>query len=192
MPAENCAYPPCFRPSAVCTGGACAGVSGTTNALAVHAGNIALQAGGNAMDACLATAAAQCVLASNSYVSFAGVAKILYYDAASGVTVDVDGDWTPVFNNNASAIPSPADIYSPTIGAGVLVPGFFAAVETAAAKAVFPLATLLQPALYFAEVGAPLSPLMGAIIANNYNWLNRTVEGARIFTNPATKQARAI
>ena len=31
-------------------------VSGTTNSLAVHAGIVALQQGGNAMDACVATA----------------------------------------------------------------------------------------------------------------------------------------
>ena len=31
-------------------------VSGTTNSLAVHAGIVALRQGGNAMDACLATA----------------------------------------------------------------------------------------------------------------------------------------
>ena len=39
-------------------------VAGTTNALAIHAGTMALENGGNAMDACLAASAAQVVLAA--------------------------------------------------------------------------------------------------------------------------------
>lgn len=53
-------------------------VAGTTGPLAVHAGVEALRQGGNAMDACIATSAAQVVLASGAWVSYAGIANIMF------------------------------------------------------------------------------------------------------------------
>lgn len=70
-------YPTCVHPLANSSFGV---IAGSTNALAVHSGEWALQQGGTAMDACLATAAAQVVLAGGAYVSLAG-AGLLRHNA---------------------------------------------------------------------------------------------------------------
>jgi gamma-glutamyltranspeptidase/glutathione hydrolase len=143
--------------------------------------------GGNAIDACVAVAATQCTLAANSYVSFAGVAKILYYEAASNTTYDIDGDWNSVLANNPSNIPPLQPRNASTVGAGVLVPGFVAAMAFAAQRfGAFPLSSLLEPALYFAQTGVSVYPELAALISTNAALLTSTPEGARIFVNPAT------
>ena len=55
-------------------------------------------------------------------------------------------------------------------GASVLVPGFIAGVDDAAAKfAKFPLKTLFEPALYFAENGFKMSAGLATSIKNYYS-----------------------
>ncbi|XP_028417027.1 uncharacterized protein LOC114541250 [Dendronephthya gigantea] len=162
-------------------------VSGTTNSLAVHAGIVALQQGGNAMDACVATALTEITLAAGCYVSFAGVTEILYYNNHENRVYSLDGGWNIPTDLDVDQI-LPIHTTKPN-GASVLVPGFFAGIDAAVKRlANFELKTLLEPALYFAENGFNLSHLLAGNIAANYNdvTLLRTEDGKRLFTNPET------
>ena len=118
------------------------------------------------------------MLAAGAYVSFAGVANILYYDKASDKVYNVEGGWNTVLNQDPNQIPSPQTA-GPN-GATVLVPGFMAGVADAADKfAKFPLSTLLEPALYFAEEGFKMPFGLALLIAQSYNdvTLLRTPQG---------------
>jgi gamma-glutamyltranspeptidase/glutathione hydrolase len=63
-------------------------VTGTTGASAVEAGVEILKKGGSAADAAVATALTQICTAAGSWVSYAGIMPMVYYDAASGKTYD--------------------------------------------------------------------------------------------------------
>lgn len=59
-------------------------VTGTTSALAIRAGFEALRQGGSAADAVVTTSLTQIALAGGSWVSYAGILTMVYYDAESG------------------------------------------------------------------------------------------------------------
>ena len=175
------AAPPRAQPMAVGAGGL---VAGTSNALAVYAGVFALQQGGTAMDACVATAVAEAVLCAGSYTSLAGIAHVVYVDAATGAATHYNGGWNTVRGNAAAAVPTAG------VGATMLVPGFWAALGSAAADhAAFSLATLVEPARYFAAAGFPVYPELAALIVDYNATLSRTPEGicvlSRIVRRPS-------
>jgi gamma-glutamyltranspeptidase len=58
-------------------------VVGLTGKRAVHAGLEVLKQGGGAADAAMATAMTQVVEAAGSYISFAGILTMVYYDAGA-------------------------------------------------------------------------------------------------------------
>lgn len=117
-------------------------------------------------------------LATGSYVSYAGVTQILYYEKSSDTLYSINGGWNTPIDGDPSQIPKVHT--SGDNGASVLVPGFIAGVADAANKfAKFPLKTLFEPALYFAENGFKLSSGMAASIKLYYNdiTLLRTTQG---------------
>ena len=178
------AAPPRAQPMAVGAGGL---VAGTSNALAVYAGVFALQQGGTAMDACVATAVAEAVLCAGSYTSLAGIAHVVYVDAATGAATHYNGGWNTVRGNAAAAVPTAG------VGATMLVPGFWAALGSAAADhAAFSLATLVEPARYFAAAGFPVYPELAALIVDYNATLSRTPAGAALFVNPTTGRPYAV
>lgn len=168
-------------------------VAGTTEPFAVHSGMDALRKGGSAMDACLATALAEVVLATGSYVSYAGVTLILYYEKSSNRVYSINGGWNTPLHGDPSQIPKVhTEGYN---GASVLVPGFIAGVTEAAEKfAKFPLKTLFEPALYFAENGFKMPSGLAASMKLYYNKITllRTTQGKNIFTNPETGKPYAF
>ena len=100
-------------------------------------------------------------MATGSYVSYAGVTQILYYEKSSDTLYSINGGWNTPLDGDPSQIPKVHT--SGDNGASVLVPGFIAGVADAANKfAKFPLKTLFEPALYFAENGFKLSSGMAA------------------------------
>ena len=117
-------------------------------------------------------------LATGSYVSYAGVTQILYYEKSSDRVYSINSGWNTPLHRDPSQIPKVHT--SGDNGASVLVPGFIAGVADAANKfAKFPLKTLFEPALYFAENGFKLSSGMAASIKAYYNdiTLLRTTQG---------------
>ena len=90
--------------------------------MAIYAGLDALNKGGNAMDACLATSMAQITLVAGAYVSYAGIANIVYYNNVTKTTVNINGEWNQLLNplRNRSDLVKHGDP-SPS-GSGVLTP----------------------------------------------------------------------
>src|SRR4029434_222294 len=98
-------------------------VAATTGGVAVQAGLDILKEGGSAADAAMATALCEATHAGGSYVSFAGLLMMLYYDAASGQVYFLDAQFqTPLAEKDPHSIPS-------TGGRTALVPGFVAGVQ---------------------------------------------------------------
>ncbi|EDO46705.1 predicted protein [Nematostella vectensis] len=162
----------------------CGLVAGTDDARAVHAGAKTLEKGGNAMDACIATALTDVVLSTGSTISFAGVANILYYNRRTGKTSNIDASWRLPNLRTTEDVPT-----LETLGDSVLVPGLIAGVSEATEMSKFPLAKLIEPALYFAERGAKVSHALGKMIKAFYGkTLNKTKQGRTTFTNPATNK----
>ena len=100
-------------------------VAATTGGAATQAGLDILKEGGSAADAAMATALCEVTHAGGSYVSFAGLMMLTYFDAASGKVYFLDAQFqVPLAETNASSIPK-------TGGRTALVPGFMAGVQAA-------------------------------------------------------------
>lgn len=183
---QHC-YPACPHPLAVAPRGGV--VAGSTNILASLAGVKALENGGNAWDAIAAAASAQVVLATGAYVSFAGIMRAVCYDAAGNETWHLDGGWRALLEQDPTAIPAPGTATKANAGAGVMTPGFVAAL-TEGQKRVgkLTLAEVLAPATYWArngfELGQNLPFLMAAALKPG--GALDSPEGRAIFVNPET------
>ena len=95
-------------------------------------------------------------LATGSYVLYAGVTQILYYEKSSTRVFSINGGWNTPLHGDPSQIPKVHT--TGNNGASVLVPGFIAGVVDAAQKfAKFPLETLFELALFFSENGFEMS-----------------------------------
>ncbi|MDX1500733.1 MAG: gamma-glutamyltransferase [Thermoanaerobaculia bacterium] len=156
-------------------------IVGTTGSLAVRAGLAALEQGGSAVDAALATAFAQITLAAGSWVSFAGILSLVHYDADTRKLDYLNGEFNTVLGeDDPLSIPSAAPS-----GRTALVPGFMAAAEAAHQRhGRLPWAELFVPAIYFAEEGFPLDADLAATISFRWGVLSRLPETRAIFTRP--------
>lgn len=154
-------------------------ISGTTSALAVRSGFEALKKGGTAADAAMATALAQVALVAGSYVSYAGIMFVTYYDAAEDEVYYMNAGFNaPLYEEDPLSIPS----YKPS-GRTALVPGFFAGLEAVHKKfGKIPFKTIFEPAIYFAEEGFELNEMMGYYIDYRKDVLSRLPETKAIFT----------
>ena len=124
---------------------------------------------------------AEITLATGSYVSYAGVTEILYYEKSSDKVFSINGGWNTPLHGDPSQIPKVHT--TGRNGASILVPGFIAGLIDAAEKfAMFPLKTLFEPALFFAESGFKMSPGLAISIQQYYNnvTLLRTAQGKSI------------
>ena len=154
-------------------------ISGTSNALAVRCGFEALNRGGTAADAAVATALAQVVLAAGSYVSAAGIFLATYYDASDGTLHYLNAGFnTPLHEDSPLTIPA-----SSPSGRTALVPGFPAGIGALHARfGALPFADVMAPAIYFAEEGFELNYLLGYQILAKKTVLGRRPETRAIFT----------
>jgi gamma-glutamyltranspeptidase/glutathione hydrolase len=153
-------------------------IAATTGGKAVEAGIQILKEGGTAADAAMAAALCEVTHAGGSYVSFAGIMMMMYYDAASGKVHYMDAQYnTPLGEKHASSIPR-------TGGRTALVPGFMAGVQAAHDKfGKLPLQRLFEPAIAMADKGEPVSAVMEWWINSKKSVLSRFPDTKRIFTN---------
>ncbi len=137
-------------------------VSGTSAAMAVHAGLKALDAGGNAMDAALTIALAQVVLDAGCWNSYAGILNLVYYDAKTGQITTLNGGYNiPLAETKPETIPGQPNVD----GRSVLVGGFFPAFEAAHERhGLLPFQTLFGPAIHFSEQGFTVDPMLALLI----------------------------
>jgi gamma-glutamyltranspeptidase / glutathione hydrolase len=157
-------------------------VAATTGGPATQAGLDILKEGGSAADAAMAAALCEVTHAGGSYVSFAGLLVMTYFDAASGKVYFLDAQFqTPLGETNAHSIPK-------TGGRTTLVPGFMAGVQAAHNRfGKVPFARLFESAIALAEKGETISPTMEWWINSKKSVLSRLPETKIVFTKPDGK-----
>lgn len=136
-------------------------VTGTTGAAAIEGGVEILRAGGSAADAAMSTALTQICMAAGSWVSYAGLMTMVYYDAEGGEVHNMNAAY-----NTVAAETDPLTIPGIDLTAGfggfeaepngrtVLVPGFMKGVEAANERfGKLPFSDLFTSAIACAEDG---------------------------------------
>ena len=160
------------------------GVVATSQPLAANAGLDILKAGGNAIDAAVATAAVLTLVEPNS-TSIGGDAFIMIYIAEEDKLVGINASGRSPYTMTLDALNERldkhdmnriGDIYSVSVPGAV--DGWFEVLER---YGTMTMAEVLEPAIYYAENGFPVSP----IIAGAWLGLERNQE-------PSTRAALLI
>ena len=160
------------------------GVVATSQPLAANAGLDILKKGGNAIDAAVATAAVLTLVEPNS-TSLGGDAFIMIYIAAEDKLVGINASGRAPYAMALDALNVKLDkhgmdrisgIYSVSVPGAV--DGWFEVLEK---YGTMTMAEVLEPAIYYAENGFPVSP----IIAGAWRGLERNQE-------PSTRAALLI
>jgi gamma-glutamyltranspeptidase/glutathione hydrolase len=163
-------------------------VVGLTGEEAVHAGLEALKQDGSAADAAMATAMTQIVEVGGSYISFAGILTMTYYDAASRTVHVLNAGFnTPIEEKDPLSIPSTDPLTGVGIPSGrtALVPGFMAGVQAAHERfGKLPFAKVIEPAAALAENGFDVDPVLAGFLAHRQKVLSRLPATKRVFTKP--------
>jgi gamma-glutamyltranspeptidase / glutathione hydrolase len=165
-------------------------VTGTSSSIAIRAGLEALRQGGSAIDSALTVALTHTTLAGGCTVSFAGILTVVYYDAASGEVFALDAGYNTVKGEKDPLTIPRSSRSDPSQGSGaipkgrtVLVPGFVAGLEAAHARfGTLPFAELFKPAIYFAEKGFPISPVLARYADQYREILSRVPATREVFT----------
>lgn len=162
-------------------------VAGTMSPVAVHAGVEALRQGGTAADAAATVALTQVATALGSYVSYAGIMELVYYDAKSGKVTTLDAGWNSYAGETDPKSIPVTDLgalnfgRTPTEGAEgrkTLVPGFMAGIEQMHKRyGRLKFRELFEPAIWYAENGVTISPTLAAFFTMQQKYLSRTEEG---------------
>jgi gamma-glutamyltranspeptidase/glutathione hydrolase len=164
-------------------------ISATTSPIAVHAGMEALKQGGTAADAAATVALTQVTTALGSYVSYAGILQLVYYDAKSGKVYSLNAGWNSYLNETDPKTIPVSDLglmafaQKPTVGPvpegrKTLVPGFMAGIEAMHQRfGRVRFRELFQPAIWYAENGVTVSPLLATYFQMREKHLSRTQEG---------------
>ncbi|HEV2663799.1 MAG TPA: gamma-glutamyltransferase [Blastocatellia bacterium] len=155
-------------------------VAVTHDAISARVGLEALQQGGSAADAALATSLAQIALDAGAPTSYAGILTMVYYDAASKKVYSLNAGYNTVLEEKYPlSIPGGG---KPS-GRTALVPGFFAGVQSAHDRfGKLPFASLFDPAIYLAEKGFVVDPVLNAWINMRKDVLSRLPETKQVFT----------
>lgn len=171
-------------------------VSATTGAAAVEAGVGVLRQGGSAADAVAATALTQICLAAGSWVSYAGIYTMVYFDAATGKVSNLNAAYNTVqAEDDPLGIPGinlgevgkagfSAFGYPPS-GRTALTPGFMAGIEATHRRfGKLPLEAIFAPAIRCAEEGFPWMAGQAQQYAFRASVLSRLSESRAIFAKP--------
>ncbi|TVZ08663.1 gamma-glutamyltranspeptidase/glutathione hydrolase [Cellulophaga sp. RHA_52] len=164
-------------------------VCGTTGAEALNGGVTILKKGGSAMDAALSTALSQITLAAGSWVSYAGLMNIVYYDSETGKVYNMNASFNTVKNEkDPLSIPGSVSLdltkKAPSSdGRSVLVPGFMAGVESAHQKfGNLPFAYIFENAIGLAENGIEWNSGLQKQFNYRKEILSRLPETKAVFT----------
>ncbi len=155
-------------------------VAATSDPISVRVGLEALQQGGSAVDAALATSLAQIALVAGAVTSYAGILTMVYYDAGSKKVYSLNAGYNTVLEEkDPSTIPGGGK----PGGRTALVPGFFAGVQAAHDRfGKLPFASLFDPAIYLAEKGFVMDPPLNGWMNMRKDVLSRLPETKRVFT----------
>lgn len=168
-------------------------VTGTTGASAQEAGVRMLKAGGTAADAIVATAMNQICLASGSWVSYAGLMNVVYYDAASGKIYNMNASFDTVEGETDAATIQAPDFSKgleggetiPADGRNVLVPGFLKGADALVKRfGKLDLQQVTAPSIECATEGFPMTEGGVQQIAFRKEVLSRDPETREIYFKP--------
>ena len=163
-------------------------VVGLTGRRSVHAGIEVLKQGGSAADAAIATALTQVVEAAGSYISFAGILSLTYYDASTCKVHYLNAGYnTPLEEKDPLSIPRMDETTTKGAASGrtALVPGFMAGIHAAHERfGKLPLTELFRPAIDLADKGFEVDPLLAYFLRFRKDVLGRLPETRRLFTKP--------
>src|SRR5688572_23476924 len=153
-------------------------VIATTGTGSAKAGVAALERGGTAMDAAMTVAMLQPCLAAGSYVSYAGILNLVYFEAATGKVWNLNAGYNTVkAESDPMSIPGPkpAELAEKNFdafktnpsGRTALVPGFLAGVDEAQRRfGRLGRAAITKPAIDCARDGFVLDHgLVGAMVS---------------------------
>ena len=159
-------------------------VAATMSPIAVRAGIEALRQGGTAADAAATVALTQVVTALGSYVSAAGVLQLVYYDAESGQVSSLNAGWDSWLGETEPAtIPTSVPGQE---GRKTLVPGFMAGIEAMQKRfGRLAFADVFQPAIWYAENGVAITPLLDSFFNTRGQVFSRTAEGRQFLQQRA-------
>ena len=152
------------------------GVIVSSHPVVSRVGADVLREGGNAVDALLAAAVAQCVIEPHMCTIF-GMLSLLHHDAASGRTEYMNSS----MNAPLSGLPgfSPADTAT---GRSVAVPGFWAGLEAARERfGTWSRERLLAPAIHIAREGFPIYPFLYGMMFEQAARIGLYPEGREIY-----------
>ena len=169
-------------------------VAGTASPIAVEAGAQVLRDGGTAADAAATTALTQVTTMLGANVSPAGVLQLVYYEAHTGKVHVLDAGWGTWRGETSPATTPDTDLSLVTgraatlkpgpAGRKMLVPGFMAGIEAMHARfGKLPFRRLLDPAIWYADHGVPVTGLLAAYFSMGTAKLLETPEGLR-FAKP--------
>jgi gamma-glutamyltranspeptidase/glutathione hydrolase len=172
-------------------------VTATGSPIAVHAGVDALKQGGTAADAAATVALTQVSTRLGSVVSYAGILKLVYFEAKTGKVYSLDASWgtyagetdpasiPPSDTSLVTGITAPKDAGTGPLGRQTLVPGFMAGIEAMHGRfGRLPFADLFQPAIWYAENGVSVSPALEGYFRYRQPNLWRTAAGRRFASMP--------
>ncbi len=171
-------------------------VTATTGAAAVEAGVDMLRKGGSAADAVAATALAQICLAAGSWVSYAGIYSMVYFDASTGRVHNLNAGFNTIEGEeDPHGIPGvdPEEIakgglsafQSQASGRTALTPGFMAGIEATHKRfGKLPLQAIFEPAIRCAEEGFPWTAGHARQYAFRQSVLSRLEETRSVFAKP--------
>ncbi len=155
-------------------------VVSTTAAAAARAGLEALNRGGSAVDAVMTHALAEITLWASCCVSHAGFMDLMVFEAATGEVHHLNGGWNTVLGED-DPLSIPGD--GVPSGRASLVPGFMAGLEAAHQRfGKLPFAALFGPAVYFAEEGFAVQPMLEGMIERRKDVLSRRSDTKAVFT----------
>lgn len=161
-------------------------VVGLTGPRGVRAGTQCLKQGGGAVDAALTTAMVQIVEAGGSFVSFAGILSLVYYDASTGRAYALNAGYNTILDEkDPLTIPAfdPAALKGAPSGRTALVPGFMPGALAAHERfGKLSRDRLVEPAVALAEQGFDIDPMLAGYISYRKGILGRLPETRRVFT----------
>jgi gamma-glutamyltranspeptidase/glutathione hydrolase len=190
-----------FPPRAGAVQGSTAIICDTGSPIAVYAGMEALKKGGTAADAAATVALAQIATELGSYISYAGVLQLLYYDAKTNKVYSLGAGWNSYRAESdpksipASALGLPGQLTTNdtnTEGRKTLIPGFMAGIEAMHKRfGKLPFQDLFQPAIWYAENGVKVTPLLAFYFSSQGKFLSRTAEGRRFLHQAGNEMPKA-
>jgi gamma-glutamyltranspeptidase / glutathione hydrolase len=179
-------------------------ISATVSPVSLYAGIQALKRGGTAADAAATVALTQVTMQLGSVVSYAGIFTMLYYDAKAHQVYSMDAGYNSYRQEtDPKSIPvgdlGPLPVSSapkPTVGGAkgreTLVPGFMAGVEALHSRfGRLPFRDLFGPAIWYAENGVRISPVLQYYFTFRERFLRRTPEGQQFIRQAGNDMPKA-